>query len=111
RASAASVSRTGSAAPYRKSKWARQGSRPDEAGRRTGDALRVHLSLLVRRLRLSLRDQVERDEGVKRWIGIHELVSTKENTDVHEISLRSGLRRALRQRSFSRRLIYGTDDY
>ena len=102
RASPRRVSRTGSAAPDLKSKSARQGRRPDEAVRRTGDELRVHLSMLFRRIRLSIRDQVDREEGVVWWMCIHEFVSTKENTNVHEIPLRSCFRRALRKRSFSR---------
>ena len=41
------------------------------------------LPMFFRRIRLLIRDQVDRDEGVLRWICIHELVSTKENTNVH----------------------------
>ena len=38
-------------------------------------------------IRLQIRDPVDRNEGVIRWICIHEFVSTKENTNVYKDEL------------------------
>ncbi len=57
-----------------------RGRQSGEAVRRTGDELRVHLPMLFRRIRLLIRDEIDGDEGIMRWICIHEFLSTKENT-------------------------------
>jgi uncharacterized protein YbjT (DUF2867 family) len=72
RASARRVSRTGSAAPYLKGKLARQGRRPDQVVRRTGDELPVTLPTLYRGVRLHIRDAVDGNEASPHITSKHE---------------------------------------